>query len=151
MTFRMETTDDNKDLCVLWPRLRAPPPGAQPVLLFFPCLSAGTATALAKEMQVLDQHLARALRVLLHRGERRIEVRRRGDVVESNHRHVPRHAAAAVAQRADDADRNPVAGGEDRVECGARIEQREARVMCLEVEGACIEGDSVGWKEERDG
>ena len=31
------------------------------------------------------------------------------------------------------------------------IEQREARVMCLEVEGAFIEGDSVGWKEERDG
>ena len=30
------------------------------------------------------------------------------------------------------------------------IEQREARIMRLEVEGAFIEGDSVGWRRERD-
>ncbi len=65
---------------------------------------------------IADQQFARQARVLAHRGERRIDMRGRGDVVEAHDRHIARHREAAVLQRMDYALRDQVARRKHRVE-----------------------------------
>src|SRR5215211_5323806 len=64
-----------------------------------------------KEHQALPPDL---VEVLAHRGQRRREEARLGDVVEADDAHLARHVAAGLVQRAQYPERHLVVGGEDR-------------------------------------
>src|SRR5205809_963636 len=74
--------------------------------------------------QALHGALAESIGIDMHRGERRVEVARHGDVVETGDGDVLRNAQPGVAQRSHHADRHVVVGREHRGR--ARVERQQA-------------------------